>query len=84
MSSTLANQMPVPPVDMVMPAINTVVAIANFVLLGIVTVFIAREARRTRSWIPLLTCLRRYVPQCRLHTIEGLARVIRIVSARQG
>ena len=53
----LVNQIPAPPVDMVMPAINTTVAIANFVLLAIVTVFVAREARRTRSRIPLLILL---------------------------
>jgi hypothetical protein len=52
--AALANQIPAPPVDMVMPPINTVVAIANFVVLAFVTVFAAREARRTRSWIPLL------------------------------
>jgi len=53
-NSALGNQIPAPPVDMVMPSINTVVAIANFVVLAVVTVFVAREARRTRSWIPLL------------------------------
>jgi hypothetical protein len=57
MNLTLVNQIPAPPVDMVMPTINTVVAVANFVVLAIVTVFVAREARRTRSWIPLLILL---------------------------
>jgi hypothetical protein len=37
--AALANQIPAPPVDMVMPPINTVVAIANFVVLAFVTVF---------------------------------------------
>src|SRR5665213_2967786 len=26
-------------------------------------------------------CLRRYLPECRLHTLEGVARVLRTVSA---
>ena len=53
-TSALTNQIPAPPVELVMPPINSVVAIANLVVLAIVAVFVAREARRTRSWIPLL------------------------------
>jgi hypothetical protein len=55
--SILANQIPVPPVDMVMPSINSVVALANFGVLAVVAVLVAREARRTQSWVPLLILL---------------------------
>jgi hypothetical protein len=50
----LDNQIPLPPVEMVMPPINTFVAVANFVLLIGVTVWVAMESRRTRSAVPLL------------------------------
>jgi hypothetical protein len=50
----LTNQIPVPPVEMVMPPINTLVAVANFVLLMGVTVWVALESRRSRSAVPLL------------------------------
>jgi hypothetical protein len=50
----LDNQIPVPPVEMVMPPINTFVALANLVLLIAVTVWVALESRRSRSAIPVL------------------------------
>jgi len=48
------NQIPAPPIDMVMPPINGIVAVANFVVLAIVLLFVVREALRTRSAVPLL------------------------------
>jgi hypothetical protein len=53
----LANQIPVPPVDMAMPPINDAIAAANFVVLAIVAYFVAREARRSRSLIPVFLLL---------------------------
>jgi hypothetical protein len=51
---TFENQLPTPPVDMVMPAANTAIAIICYVLLACFACWAAYEGRRTRSAIPLL------------------------------
>lgn len=50
----LDNQIPVPPLDMVMPPVYGLMLAANFVVLALVMVWIMKEARRTNSAIPLL------------------------------
>lgn len=53
----LVGQLAHPPTDMVMPAANLYVTVANFAILLVVTLLLTREARRTRSWLPLLCLL---------------------------
>jgi len=48
------NQIPAPPVDMVMPAYNTMIASSNFVVLGLVTIWSLYESRRTQTLLPLM------------------------------
>jgi hypothetical protein len=55
--ATVQNQIPLPPVEMVMPPINTAVAIANGAILALVALWVAKQARRDRSPIPLLILL---------------------------
>jgi hypothetical protein len=50
----LGNQIPTPPVDMVMPPANTIIAIICYVLLAAFAAWTLFEARRTRSPIPIL------------------------------
>ena len=49
----LPNQMPVPPLDMVMPAAYSTMLISNFTVLALIMVWVIREMRRTHSAIPL-------------------------------
>ena len=51
------NQIPPPPVDMVMPPVNDTIATADFVLLAIVAFFVVRETRRTNSMVPIFILL---------------------------
>ena len=50
----LGNQIPVPPLDMVMPPVYGTMLISNFIVLALVMVWIVREARRTGSFTPIL------------------------------
>ncbi len=51
------NQIPAPPLDMIMPATaNNTVAIANYSVLLVVAILMLRDGRRTRSLLPLF-CL---------------------------
>lgn len=52
------NQIPVPPVDMIMPGTaNDVIAIINYAVLAIVAFLMLRDGRRTRSLLPLFCLL---------------------------
>lgn len=53
----LENQIPQPPLDMVMPPVYPYMLAANFLVLFIVMVWIIKEARRTQSAIPLIMML---------------------------
>ena len=45
----LPNQIPVPPLDMVMPAAYSTMLISNFTVLALIMVWVIREVRRTHS-----------------------------------
>jgi hypothetical protein len=50
----LPNQVPEPPIDMVMPPVYGHLLIVNFAVLAVVMVWILKEAGRTRSFTPIL------------------------------
>jgi hypothetical protein len=50
----LENQIPLPPIEMVMPPYNDIIAIGNFVVLALVAIWLARESRRIGSALPLM------------------------------
>lgn len=50
----LENQIPVPPLDMVMPPIYSQMLVSNFIVLALLMVWVIKEARRTHSAIPIL------------------------------
>ncbi len=49
----LENQIPVPPLDMVMPPIYSQMLVSNFVVLALVMVWVIRDTRRSGSAIPI-------------------------------
>jgi len=54
----MENQIPVPPVDMLMPkTANVAVAAINYTALVIVTVIMLRDGKRTQSWLPFFCML---------------------------
>lgn len=54
----LSNQVPAAPIDMVMPTTAlSVYTIITFSLLAVATVLLARESRRSGSWLPLCALL---------------------------
>ncbi len=53
----LPNQLPPPPVNMVMPPANTIIALICYVLLAAFAVWTVFEAKRVRSAIPVLILL---------------------------
>lgn len=48
------NQIPTPPIEMVMPPVNSVIALICYVLLGAFTLWTLYECRRTRSPVTIL------------------------------
>ena len=53
----LENQIPAPPVDMVMPPVNATVAIICYVLLALFTAWTLVESKRKQSPVPILILL---------------------------
>lgn len=57
MENPIHNQIPLPPIDMIMPATaNNVIAVINYTVLAIVAFLMLRDGRRTQSLLPLF-CL---------------------------
>ncbi len=55
---SLNPQIPAAPIDMLMPATAlTVYTLITYSLLAVATVVLARESRRTGSWLPLCALL---------------------------
>jgi hypothetical protein len=50
----LENQIPIPPLDMVMPPVYSQMLVSNFIALALVMMWVIREARRTGSAVPIL------------------------------